>query len=233
MRIRTILAAAAAPLALGGVLLTTTAASASTGPGGPNPASVVEVHQQSDLDQLIVNGAINKNFDVASGASVKLEWTTVNANVSIASGGQLAMNGDNINGNVTDHGFLSLFNFATEIHGNLIVTGSSGTYEGSWAPAAFGDWTSYAGGAANLPPVPGSVTTANPNGIGQSQVDGGFTFTGNAATALTNNMGGGGPLHIEGKFTYVHGSAVNPYDGQTYPLNYQGGLQVDGQQSVS
>jgi hypothetical protein len=231
MRIRTIIATAAAPLALGGVLLTATAASAAPVPGNGN--SVVEVHQQSDLDQLIVNGAIAKNFDVAAGASVKLEWTTVNANVSIAPGGQLAMNGDNINGNVTDHGFLSLFNYATEIHGNLIITGSTGTYEGSWANAAFGDWTSYPGGAAGLPMVSGSATPANPNGIGQSQIDGGLTFTGNSATALTNNMAGGGPLHVLGKFTYVHGSLVNPYDNQTYQLYYQGGLQVDGQSNIS
>jgi hypothetical protein len=126
-----------------------------------------------------------------------------------------------------------LFNYATEIHGNLIITGSTGTYEGSWANAAFGDWTSYPGGAAGLPMVSGSATPANPNGIGQSQIDGGLTFTGNSATALTNNMAGGGPLHVLGKFTYVHGSLVNPYDNQTYQLYYQGGLQVDGQSNIS
>jgi hypothetical protein len=233
MRIRTILAAAAAPLAIGGVLLTATAASASPTPGNGN--SVVEINTQNDLASVTVNGVISKNIDFPATSQVqKLEWTTVNGNVSVE--GVLALNADNIEGNVTVSGRgseLTFFNFASEIHGYLSITGSSGQYAGSWANAAFGDWTSYPGGTANLPPLPGSVTTANPNGIGQSQIDGGFTFTGNTATALTNNMGGGGPLHVLGKFTYVHGSAVNPSDGQTYQLSYQGGLQVDGKSVIS
>jgi hypothetical protein len=220
MHIRTILAAAAVPAALAATLLGASAASASVLPG--TDPSTVTVASQADLDQLVVNGVIGKNINITApvSANVWLGWTTVDGNVTIAPGGHLSMTGDSINGNVTDHGFLGLANYATEIHGNLSVTGSPGEYQGSWANAAFGDWTSYAGGVAGLPAA--------------SQVDGGFTYTSdNTATALTNNMAGGGPLHVHGKFTYAHGSAVNPYDGQTYQLYYQGGLQVDGKSVIS
>jgi hypothetical protein len=233
MRIRTILAAAAVPAALAASLLGATAASAAPLPGNGN--SVVEIVTQQDLSNVTVNGVISKNIDFPANSQVqKLEWTTVNGNVSVEE--KLGLNGDNIQGNVTVSGpgsELGFFNFASEIHGNLTVTGSSGHYEGSWANAAFGDWTSYAGGVAGLPPLAGTGTGPDNPARGQSQIDGGFTFTGNTATALTNNMAGGGPLHVLGKFTYVHGSAVNPYDGQTYPLNYQGGLQVDGKSVIS
>ena len=215
MRIRTILAAAAVPAALAASLLGTAgAASAASQP------STVDVATQQALDNLVVNGAINKNINITAPASenVWLGWTTVNGNVSIAPGGHLSMTGDYITGNVTDHGYLALANYATEIHGGLTVTGSAGEYAGSWVNAAFGDWTSYAGGVAGLP------TPA-------SQIDGGFTFTGNTATALTNNMAGGGPLHVHGKFTYV-GSWAN-HDGVPTYLSYQGGLQVDGQSVIS
>src|SRR5215471_7671604 len=196
MRIRTILAAAAVPAALAAALLGTACAASAA----PLP-STVDVANQTQLDNLVVNGAINKNINITAPASenVWLGWTTVT-------------------GNVTDHGYLALANYATEIHGSLTVTGSAGEYAGSWVNAAFGDWTSYAGGVAGLP------TPA-------SQIDGGFTFTGNTATALTNNMAGGGPLHVHGKFTYA-GSWAN-HDGVPTYLSYQGGLQVDGQSVIS
>jgi hypothetical protein len=229
MRIRTILAAAAVPAALAAALLGTAgAASAASQP------STVDVPTQKALDDLVVNGAINKNINITAKAdqNVWLGWTTVNGNVSIAPGGHLSMSGDYITGNVTDHGYLALQNYATEIHGGLTVTGSAGEYAGSWANAAFGDWTSYAGGVANLPPTPGSVTADNPNGTGQSRIDGGFTYTSdNTATALTNNMAGGGPLHVHGKFTYAGGMVT--HDGVPTELTYQGGLQVDGQSVIS
>ena len=212
MRIRTILAAAAVPAALAASLLGTAGAASAA----PLP-SVATVANQTQLDNLVVNGAINKNIEITApaGENVWLGWTTVNGNVTIDPGAHLSMTADYITGNVTDHGYLALANYATEIHGGLTVTGSAGEYAGSWANAAFGDWTSYAGGVAGLP------TPA-------SQIDGGFTFTGNTATALTNNMAGGGQLHVKGKFTYSGNVAPN---GTSLP--YQGGLQVDGQSVIS
>ncbi len=218
MRIRTILAAAAAPAALAAVLLGTGTAHAAVLPN--TDPTTITVNTQADLDQLVVNGVIGKNINVTAPASanVWLGSTTVNGNVTIAPGGHLSMTGDKINGNVTDHGYLALANSATEITGNLFITGSSGEYAGSWANAAFGDWTSYAGGVAGLPAA--------------SQVDGYFAYTSdNTATALTNNMAGGGPLHVHGKLTYAHGTADQ--DGVPTGLYYQGGLQVDGKQVIS
>ena len=215
MRVRTILAAAAVPAIAAAALLATTGAATAA----PLP-SAVDVANQTQLNNLVVNGAINQNINITAPASenVWLGWTTVNGNVTIDPGAHLSMTADYITGNVTDHGYLALANYATEIHGGLTVTGSAGEYAGSWVNAAFGDWTSYAGGVAGLP------TPA-------SQIDGGFTFTGNTARALTNNMAGGGPLHVHGKFTYA-GGMVN-HDGVPTELTYQGGLQVDGQSVIS
>jgi hypothetical protein len=220
MRIRTILAAAAVPAALAAALLGTTGTADAAVLPYTDPTTVT-VNSQADLDQLVVNGVIGKNINVTAPASanVWLGWTTVNGNVTIAQGGHLSMTGDKINGNVADHGFLALANYATEITGNLSITGSPGEYAGSWANAAFGDWTAYAGGVAGLP------TPA-------SQVDGYFAYTSdNTATALTNNMSGGGQLHVHGKLTYAHGTA--DHDGVPTPLLYQGGLQVDGKSVIS
>ena len=79
MRIRTILAAAAAPAALAAALLGTTAAHAATLPNGN---SATAVHNQSDLDALVNNGVISGNIDVAADAHVTLAWTTVNGKVT-------------------------------------------------------------------------------------------------------------------------------------------------------
>jgi hypothetical protein len=214
MRIRTIITAAAVPAALAATLLGT-AAAASAAPVPGNGNSVVEINTQSELDAITVNGVINKNIDFPAGSQVGwLQWTTVNGNVSVE--GQLQLSADNIQGNVTvsGPGSLGFSNYASEIHGNLTVTGSSGQYAGSWVNADLGDWTSYAGGVAGLPTA-------------QSQIDGGLTITGNTAASLTNNMSGGGQLHVHGKFTY----SGNSYNGT--PLPYQGGLQVDGKSVIS
>src|SRR5262245_29515360 len=87
MRIRTILASAAAPLALGGVLLTATAASAST---NPNSHSLITITSQSQLDQLEKQGPINSNIDIPAGVTsyypegvIWFGYATVNGNVSI------------------------------------------------------------------------------------------------------------------------------------------------------
>ena len=74
MRIRTILAAAAVPAALAASLLGTAGAASAA----PLP-SVATVANQTQLDNLVVNGAINQNINITAPASenVWLGWTTV------------------------------------------------------------------------------------------------------------------------------------------------------------
>jgi hypothetical protein len=176
MRIRTILAAAAAPAALAAALLGTTAAHAATLPNGN---SATAVHNQSDLDALVNNGVISGNIDVAADAHVTLAWTTVNGNVSVE--GVLAAQADTFNGNVTVSGpgsELSLYNDpGNHITGNLTVTGSSGQYDG------------------------GPNTSLGIYSNGQ-QVDGGLTFTGNTgrlATSGTLHVNGKVTYHPSGR----------------------------------
>ena len=211
-----IVATAAAPLALAGVLGTAASASAAPQPGNGN--SVVEVYSQLQLDRLAgPNQVITKNIDIpASATPIQLMWTTVQGNISIE--GNVSMAADVVDGNVTVSGpgsFLSLFNGSSHILGNLTVTGSSGIYQGSSNNASFGDWTAW---AAQTP------TAA-------SQVDGGLIFTNNSGSLWAKdmsgglplkNMGGGLPLHVHGKFVY---------SDNTTP--YGGGLSVDGKQSIS
>jgi hypothetical protein len=209
MRIRTILAAAAAPLALGTVLLGTAGrASAAT---VPNPNSVITVTSQAQLDSLAAqgNGTITKNIDVPASVTqadnIWLSWTHVTGNITVE--GYLSMSSDIIDGNVTVSGpgsFMKLDNYATHIHGNLTVTGSSGIYTGGPGTTSFGNWTQYAG--ADLPTA-------------QSQVDGYLSFTGNSGGLYV-----GYPMHVSGKFIY---------SGNTGPVLDRGGLTVDGKQSVS
>ena len=180
MRIRTILAAAAAPAALGAVLLGTTAASAAT---NPNPGTgAVIITSQAQADGLS-GTTINKNVDVPAGVTrpdgspIWLTYAHITGNVSIE--GNVYMSGDTVDGNVTVSGpgsFLGLSNFASHFGRNLTVQNSSGTYQGGPGTMSFGNWTQY-----NAP----------------SQVDGSFTFI--------NNSGGlysGYPMLVTGGFTY-------------------------------
>ena len=205
MRIRTILAAAAAPAALAAVLLGTTAANAATNPNANPGNGAVVITSQSQLDKLVAqgNGTINKNVvvpaSVTQADNIWLGWTHVTGNVSVE--GYLTMTGDTVDGNVTVSGpgsFLGLSNFASHFGRNLTVQNSSGTYQGGPGTMSFGNWTQY-----NAP----------------SQVDGSFTFI--------NNSGGlysGYPMHVTGGFTYT---------GNTGPVLDRGGLNVDGQQNIS
>jgi hypothetical protein len=211
MRIRTILAAAAAPAALAAVLLGTAGHASAATVNQPNPNSVIVVHDQAGLDAL--GGTINKNVDIAADAqpaagkdTLWLQGTTINGNLTVE--GQLMMTGDTINGNVTESGpgsFLGLTNYASHITGNLTVTGSSGVYQGGPGGRAFGNWTQY---------------------NGPSQVDGGFTFTNNTGSLYVAY-----PMHVSGKFT---ASGNGPYARADMPQWTwdTSGLTVDGKTSV-
>ena len=181
MRIRTILAAAAAPAALGAVLLGTTAASAATNPNPGNGAVIITSQAQADG---LSGTTINKNVDVpagvtrADGSPIWLSWAHITGNVSIE--GNVFMSADTVDGNVTVSGpgsFLGLSNYASHFGRNLTVQNSSGIYTGGPGTTSFGNWTQY-----NAP----------------SQVDGSFTFI--------NSSGGlysGYPMHVSGSFTYT------------------------------
>jgi hypothetical protein len=189
MKIRTIIAAAVAPLALGGVLLSTTAASAATAPGGHR---LVEVTSQSQFEALKdPNGVINYNIDVPASVTnadnLWLDWATINGNVTIE--GAVQATGVTFNGNVIVSGPGSEFdfnNFASHITGNLIVTGSSGIYTGAHYNTSFGDWTNY----------------------GQSKIDGNFNFQDNTGAMALN---GAAPV-VVGKNLNYSGN-VTPYAG--------------------
>jgi hypothetical protein len=151
MRIRTILVAAAAPLALGGVLLTATAASAAPN-GATGTITCTDATNSNPLDGT----AINANLDVPAGQTCRLMWAEVTGNVSVE--GTLVAAYVTFDRNVgVNGGSLSLFNGGSHIKGNLSVTGSSGYWDG-------GPYTSL----------------GDYNDAGASQVDGNFSFIGNS-----------------------------------------------------
>jgi hypothetical protein len=209
MQFRTIIAAAAAPLALGGVMLAATAASASAAPNPGNGAIVITSQAQADA---LSGTTINQNVVVAAGASathgdgtIWLTWATIKGNVSVQ--GELTMAADTVVGNVTVSGpgsFLGLTNQASHFEHNLTVQNSSGVYTGGPGTTSFGNWTQYTG--------PG-LTKAS------SQVDGNFTFTGNSGGLYS-----GYPMHVIGNFTY---------SANTGPVLDRTGLGWDGNSSVS
>jgi hypothetical protein len=197
MRIRTILAAAAAPAALAAVVLGTTAgpASAATNPG----TGAVVITSQDQLNQLAASGTITKNIDVPAGYNVGwLSGTTVNGNITIE--GQMTMNGDTVNGNVTVSGGgpagsasqLWLANNPSHITGNLTITGSAGGPNGNGS----NNGTSF-GDNANESWGPTLVT----------QVDGNFSFTNNTGWLYV-----GAPLHVGHNFT-ASGNGPYTWDG--------------------
>ena len=179
MRIRTILAAAAAPAALAAVVLGTTAASAATG-ATPNPTATIKITTQAQADGLS-GTTINKNVDIpATVTHAKNLWLNgihITGRVTIE--GNVFLSADTVDGNVTVSGpgsFLGLSNYASHVERNLTVQNSSGIYTGGPGTTSFGNWTQY-----NAP----------------SQVDGSFTFTGNSGGLYS-----GYPMHVTGSFTY-------------------------------
>jgi hypothetical protein len=219
MRIRTILAAAAAPAALAAVLLGTSGTAHAAVLSGTDPTTIT-VSSQEQADAL--PGTITKNIDVTGTrptpdgpAPIWISWRTITGNVNVKAGGQLAMASDLVNGNVNVTGagsFLMWTNQANHVTGNLVVNASSGVYTGGPGTTSFGNWTQYPG--ADLPPLPGTGTGPDNPARGQSQVDGRLDFT--------NNSGGlysGYPMHVNGKFTYT---------GNTGPVLDRGGLTWDG-----
>ena len=196
MRIRTILAAAAAPAALAAALLGTTAASAAANPNANPGNGAVVITNQTQADQLMngpSQGVINKNVDVPQGADVQLRWVDIKGNLSVE--GKLSLASSQIEGNANVSGpaaGLSLFNDpGNHFWGNLTVNGAGGYYDGSWINTGLGTYS---------------------NG---QQVDGNLTFTNNTGSRLSLN----GSMTVNGNFTYS-GNAL-PYAGGLTVLGSQ------------
>ena len=194
MRIRTILAAAAAPAALAAVLLGTAGQASAATNGNPNPGNgAVVITTQAQADTLMAQGTINKNVDVPQGADVQLRWVDIKGNLSIE--GKLSLASSQIEGNANVSGpgaGLSLFNDpGNHFWRNLTVNGAGGYYDGSWINTGLGVYS---------------------NG---QQVDGNLTFTNNTGSRMSLN----GSMTVNGNFTYS-GNAL-PYAGGLTVLGSQ------------
>jgi hypothetical protein len=197
MRIRTILAAAAAPAALAAALLGAAAPAAHAATTSAPAMITCGSTDPTGGGQVLGSDAIIKNLDVPAGKYCSLQWAHVTGNVTVE--GVLTLSATTVNGNVTVSGGgpagsgsqLWLVSYPSHIIGNLTVTGSAGGPNGNGDRngTSFGDnaSTDYQGG-----PV-----------IGASQVDGNFSFTGNTGWLYV-----GSPLHVKGNFT---ASGNGPY----------------------
>jgi hypothetical protein len=220
MKLTKIIAAAAAPLALGGVMLATASHASAVTPAVLTAASV-QGHTTGSVtctagnqESLNAMGTVNGNLDVPAGATCQLRWVHVTGSVSVE--GALSATAVVFDRNVSVSGpgsQLWLFNQASHIKGNLSVTSSSGAWNGS-AGTSFGDNTDQ---PATLWP---DAATAN----GVSQVDGNFSFTGNTGWLYV-----GSPLHVGGNFT---ASGNGPYANPAVQFDYSG-LAVQGHSSIS
>jgi hypothetical protein len=185
MKFKSIVAAAAAPLALGAILLGTAGqASAATKP----PSTVTcGVTDPAGGGQVI--GSVIGNLVVPAGTYCYIQWGEVTGNVSVQ--GVLSSTASTFDRNVSVSGpgsELLLNNYPSHIKGNLSVDSSSGGWNGSAG-------TSFFTNAAQqfAPDVPAV-----------SQVDGNMSFTNNTGWLYI-----GAQLHVGGNFT-AYGNG--PYD---------------------
>ena len=190
MRIRTILAAAAAPAALAAALLGTTAASAAANPNANPGNGAVVITSQAQANQLMngpSQGVINKNVDVPQGADVQLRWADIKGNLSVE--GHLSLASSQIEGNANVSGpgaALTLFNDpGNHFYRNVTVNGAGGYYLGRSWPLEGLDVHS------NGQQIDGSLTFANNAGSmldlsGSMTVNGSFTYSGNALPYVSN-----------------------------------------------
>jgi hypothetical protein len=199
MRIRTIIAAAAAPAALAATLLGTTAASAAPNPNPGNGAVVITSQAQANA----LGAMINKNVVIPAGASINLQGVTITGNMSVE--GQLGMSGDVIDGNVSVSGpgsGIGLFNNPSTFERNLTVENSSGYNGGNAYGWSFFDNASQYGGT--------------------SQVNGDFTFDNNTGALYVD---GGATLTVGGNFT-AYSNTQYPSHWDTTGLNVQGSQSI-------
>src|SRR5262245_45865065 len=126
MRIRTILAAAAAPAALAAILLGT-AGQASAAVKPPATITCGDTSQATDVGGQVMTGLVDGNLIVPVGTYCSFQWAEVTGNVSVQ--GKLSAAATTFDKNVNASGprsGLQLFNNPSEIKGNLTITGSSG-----------------------------------------------------------------------------------------------------------
>jgi hypothetical protein len=189
MRIRTILAAAAAPAALAAVLLGT-AGQASAAVKPPATITCGDTSQATDVGGQVMSGLVDGNLIVPAGTYCSLQYAEVTGNVSVQ--GKLSAAATTFDKNVNVSGprsGLQLFNNPSEIKGNLTITGSSGYANNNY----YGGGTSFFSNAVQ--------------GGGNPVIDGNFTFTGN-----TGDLNASYPLTVKGNFTATGNTYEMPWE---------------------
>jgi hypothetical protein len=150
-----------------------------------NPG-VVTVDTQTQADQWMAQGVINKNVDVPAGANVQLRWVDIKGNLSVE--GKLSLASSQIEGNAYVSGpgaGLSLFNApGNHFYGNLTVYGAGGYYDNSNINTGLGVYS-------NGQQVDGNLIFANNTGS-QMNLSGSMTVNRNFIYALNAHAYGGG-----------------------------------------
>jgi hypothetical protein len=192
MRIRTILAAAAAPLALGGVLFTTTAASAATGPS----QFTTHMNQNPDTTSLPAGTGVtlaSNQGPVWSFDNLTVKLTPVHLATSLPDTANYVVNVDVVG---SFHGFADPLTGAPltsdgSVKGTISYDVSSPHGpNGAGLPAQEGAWT------VNLNPAPGQYQVSGGQGLGD---------------AITQLMGPGSSIVGGGNvynFSYQNGNYV-------------------------
>jgi hypothetical protein len=220
MRIRTILAAAAAPAALAAIVLGTagqaSAATLNNPAGNPGNGAVV-IRTQADADHLPYLVTQNVSVVAPASANVWIGYHEIQGNLNVT--GHVTLAADVLDRDVNvggPNGYLDFSNQASHIKGSLNVTGSAGEWVGAQANVSLDNNVQYPN--PNEPQL-GTVV----------QVDGNLNFTGNTSQLRIQY-----PMHVNGKFTYAN-NTVTAWWGDTLPFNqsWVSGLTADGGQFVS
>jgi hypothetical protein len=201
MRIRTILAAAAAPLAIGGVLLTATAASAATGP------SQFTTHMSQNPDTTSFTSPVANPVTLSSAQGPV--WSFDNLTVKLTPVYQATLKADGANYVVNVDVTGSFHGFADPLTGAPLT--SDGSVKGTISYDVF---SPQGPNGANLPAQEGAWTVNLNPAPGQNQVSGGQGL-GDAITQLMgpgSSIVGGGNVY---NFSYQNGNytQVQPANG--------------------
>lgn len=236
MRIRTILAAAAAPAALAAIVLGTagqaSAAQINNPAGNPGNGAVV-IKTQADANKLPYLVQQNVSVVAPASANVWIGYHEIQGNLNVT--GHVTLASDILDHDVNvggPNGYLDFSNQASHIKGNLNVTGSAGENVGAQANVSLDNHVQYPG--ADLPPLAGTGTGPDNPARGMIQVDGNLSFTGNTSMPRIQY-----PMHVNGQFVYsgntVTSNPWSPWGGAPIPFDqsWVSGLTPDGGQFIS
>jgi hypothetical protein len=170
-----------------------------------NPGNgAVVIKSQAQADALS-GTTINKNVDVPAG-------------VTRPDGSPIWLSWAHITGNLNIEG--DVFLSADTVDGTVTVSGPGSFLGLSNYASHFKSDLDVQNSTGIYTGGPGTTSFGNWTQYnGASQVDGNFNFTGNSGGLYS-----GYPMHVNGSFTYT---------GNTGPVLDRGGLNVDGQQTIS